>query len=322
MQLLTRNFNLNGVIMAVHSNQKPWLEELTKSISAPPAADDSRADLEVELLEMENHEIEALCPLPDEEYKLDEAGLILDQLISIKSYQREKETWQDIQGYARTLVDHKNGRCSIYRRRQRTVVNPFYANIFFVLGLMGRLMTCRGFNAIHASCTEVNGRGVIITGPGGRGKSTAGYALARQGHPFLNDERILLKLADSYRACSISDIFKLRKAAIDRFFPEPTLAKPIYLPSHDEFCYKAADIPGMRMAVECSAEILLILNQVNQPGSNARSINPARAVGELFPVTLNPRSRAGKIEKFDFLTDFLQQVTCYQIDFGYDMDKL
>ena len=47
----------------------------------------------------------------------------------------------------------------------------------------------------------------------------------------------------------------------------------------------------------------------------------ARAVGELFPVTMNPRNEKENMKKFDFLTDFLHQITCYQIDFGYDMDE-
>lgn len=322
MKQYTRKFNVNGIIMTVHSNQEGWLEELIKSVSAPLADAESQAELIIELLEMEDMEIEELCPLPGDEYKYEEIKLMLDQLVDLESYQREDQTWQEIGGFARILIDYKQGRGAIYRSRDRQVKNPFFADSFFAVNLMQRVMSCRQFYTIHASCAEVNGRGVIITGPGGRGKSTSGYALARKGHPFLNDEKILLKLqGDSYRACSITDIFKIRQNAIDRFFPELAAAQPIYRPDEEEYCFKTSFMPGMQVAVECNADILLILKQVDQPGSQARQINPARAVGELFPVTMNPRSIKNNMEKFDFLTDFLQQVTCYQIDFGYDMDK-
>ena len=66
---------------------------------------------------------------------------------------------------------------------------------------------------------------------------------------------------------------------------------------------------------------MIILKQVDQPESTGRVINPARVVGELFPVTMNPRNIKSNTEKFDFLTDFLQFVNCYQVDFGYDMDQ-
>ncbi len=322
MKQYTQNFNVNGIIMAVHSNQELWLQELLRSISAPLAEAESQAELIIELLEMEDHEIEEFCPLPGDEYRYEAIKLMLDQPVDMSSYQREDQTWQEIGGYARILADYKQGRGAIYRRRERQVSNPFFADSFFAVNLMQKVMTCRQFYTIHASCAEVNGQGVIITGPGGRGKSTSGYALARKGHPFLNDEKILLKLhGDSYRACSLTDIFKIRQNAIDRFFPELAAAQPIYRPDEDEYCFKTSRMPGMQMAVECNADILLILKQVDQPGSQARLINPARAVGELFPVTLNPRSVKSNAEKFDFLTDFLQQATCYQIDFGYDMDK-
>jgi hypothetical protein len=320
MKYFTGKFDLNGVVIAVESNRADWLGALANSISAPAAAEGDRAELTVELLEMEDQEIDALCPLPGDEYKLGENDVFLDQLVRYTGYQRDEAFWQEIGGYARIFIDYGGGRGTIYRRRDRKVINPFFADSFFAVNLMEKMLSSRQFYSIHASCAQVNGRGVIITGPGGRGKSTSGYALARQGHPFLNDERVLLKRRENYRACSISDLFKLRPEAVDRFFPELASIEPFYLPNPDEFCYKTGIMPGMERATECDADILLILKQVDQPGSEARPINPARAVGELFPVTMNLRNNKESIKKFDFLTDFLHQITCYQIDFGYDMD--
>ncbi|MDD3894752.1 MAG: hypothetical protein PHU36_07020 [Syntrophomonadaceae bacterium] len=321
MRQITQKFNLSGVITAINSNDQHWLEELKKSISSPAVHNSSKAELEIDLIEIENEAIEKVLPLPGDEYKFEEASVMLDQLVTITSYQREEETWQEIKGYARIHNDYKQRRGVIYRLKERRIVNPFFADSFFAVNLIQKMMSCFKFHTIHASCAEINGQGVIITGPGGRGKSTSAYALARRGHPLLNDEKILLKLNSSYQASSVSDIFKIRKNAIDRFFPELLSAKPIYRPDEDEFCFKAGIMPGMQITVASSADILIILHQVNQPESTAKMINPARVVGELFPVTMNPRNKKSTADKFEFLTDFLQQVTCYQIDFGFDMDK-
>lgn len=316
----TKKFNLNGIITAVNSNDSLWLKAVESSVSSPTVPLDTLAEINIDLIETENDGVDLVLPLPGENFKTDEIKVILDQLVTITSYQQEEQMWQEIEGYARIHSDYAQERGTIVRLRERKVSNPFFADSFFTINLMQKMMSCRQFYTIHASCAEVNNKGVIITGPGGRGKSTSCYALARKGHPVLNDEKIMLTYNNSYRACSLSDIIKLRINAINRFFPELLSAKPIYLPDQDEFCYKAGIMPGMSSKAECSADIMIVLKQVPQPESIARPISPARVVGELFPVTMNRQNIKNNTEKFDFLTDFLQHVTCYQIDFGYDMD--
>ena len=56
-------------------------------------------------------------------------------------------------------------------------------------------MTGDGIN-IHAGCVSVDGRGVLITGPSGSGKSALALQLMAFGARLVSDDRTLLTLRD------------------------------------------------------------------------------------------------------------------------------
>ena len=49
---------------------------------------------------------------------------------------------------------------------------------------------------LHASCVAVEGRGVLITGPSGSGKSSIALALMGYGARLVADDRVTLSLRD------------------------------------------------------------------------------------------------------------------------------
>lgn len=49
---------------------------------------------------------------------------------------------------------------------------------------------------LHATCVAVEGRGVLITGPSGSGKSGLALALMAHGARLVADDRVTLSLAD------------------------------------------------------------------------------------------------------------------------------
>ncbi len=64
--------------------------------------------------------------------------------------------------------------------------------IVAILALVLRLLHSDGF-VLHGSAQSVDGRGVICTGPSGRGKSTISRLFDRCGVPVLTDERPILR---------------------------------------------------------------------------------------------------------------------------------
>lgn len=59
---------------------------------------------------------------------------------------------------------------------------------------------------IHASCVARNGRGVLLCGPSGAGKTCLAYACAQQGWTFITDEACSLLRRSDERWCWVSPI--------------------------------------------------------------------------------------------------------------------
>ena len=66
---------------------------------------------------------------------------------------------------------------------------------FFSLPLI-ELLKWKGLYLIHAVVLEKHGVGLMLTGPPGRGKTTAGLALTRAGYQFLSDDMPFLREVD------------------------------------------------------------------------------------------------------------------------------
>lgn len=66
--------------------------------------------------------------------------------------------------------------------------------IVAILALVIRLVDLGGF-VMHGSAQVVDGRGIICTGPSGKGKSTISRLFDRCGAPVLSDERPILRRA-------------------------------------------------------------------------------------------------------------------------------
>ncbi len=79
---------------------------------------------------------------------------------------------------------------------------------------------------LHAACVAHNGRGVLLCGPAGAGKSTLAYACIRQGWAYLADESpALVRNRDDRLVLGKPDSLKLAAEAARRF-PELSDRRP------------------------------------------------------------------------------------------------
>ena len=65
---------------------------------------------------------------------------------------------------------------------------------YFLGPVMGFLLRKRHVTSLHASCVEICGQGVALSGDAGFGKSTTAAALALRGYPVLSEDIVPLKL--------------------------------------------------------------------------------------------------------------------------------
>jgi hypothetical protein len=70
--------------------------------------------------------------------------------------------------------------------------HPLYLRFFFLELMCGnQIGTCQ-LTQIHAGCVSLNGRGVLLCGDSGAGKSSLSYACARAGWTYVTDDCSLL----------------------------------------------------------------------------------------------------------------------------------
>ena len=317
--LIRLRLKIHRTDIEIASNSRRRLASLEKYLCLPGGEGLEAAEIYLELLETEESEAERLLPLPGEECRRLQMSLLLDREIPYELFLRDGIRWSNMPGFGRSRLNsgRGSGRALLF---PDPGVDPFYADLFFGFNALNRLLLKEGFCSIHASCVRVGGRGVLFTGPSGSGKSTAALALARRGHPLLNDEQILLLQEGNRHSCfTLSDMIKLRREDLARFFPELLPEKP-YVEVGGERYYKASAAPGLRHAPTAAADFLITFVKTGKAESTLEQIKPSRAVADLFPVTMGGFEPEIATHKFDFLLRFLRQVRCYRIHFGTDMD--
>lgn len=317
--LLRLRLKIHRTDIEIASNSKRRLASLESYLCLPKGDSKQAAGIYLELLEREESEADRIMPLPGEEYRRLQLGLLMNREVPYELFRRDNIRWANLPGFGRSRLDcgRGSGRVLVY---PDAGVDPFYADLFFGFNMLNRLLLKEGFCSVHASSVRVGGKGVLFTGPSGSGKSTAALALTRRGHYLLNDEQVLLSQEGNNHLCfTLSDIIKLKKEDLARFFPELLLKKP-YAEVSGERYYKTSATPGLRHAPTAPADFLIIFVKTGKPESTLERIKPSCAVADLFPVTMGSFDPEMAAQKFSFLMRFLQQIPCYRIHFGTDMD--
>jgi hypothetical protein len=99
--------------------------------------------------------------------------------------------------------------------RHKLYVQGYFLETAAAVHIRTRYMTC-----VHAACIALNGRGVLLCGDAGAGKSTLSYACARAGWTYVTDDGSNLLNGDSDRTV-IGTCHKVRfRPTATELFPE------------------------------------------------------------------------------------------------------
>lgn len=313
-----RFFDVEGTCIKLCSNSKTRLESMLDYLEIAECSHSSIHNIEMSLLEIDEGSIDDHIALPEHAESMEKTFIILDKPLPYCIYIDKLQRWSDIPGFGRVWHDYSTGAAKVCIYKD-SCVNPQYADIVLGYNVLISLMLYSNFYSIHASCIKIGNTGVLFTGDSGKGKSTAAYALARKGYPILSDDRILIHNNDEYRAVTITDAIKLRRDSIDRFFPELLNERPQF-ELDGEFYYKSSLTKKFSFVPSTKVDYIITLNKTGLKNSRAEEIKPLRVIGDLFPVTLSCFEPFNMGRKFSFLTEMLNNVKCYRIDFGTDME--
>jgi hypothetical protein len=179
-----------------------------------------------------------------------------------------------------------------------------------------------GVQVIHAGVVSVGGRGVLIGGPGGVGKSTTALSCLSAGFGYLGDDQIGLQESPggSFVAHSLYNTARLEPGHFRRF---PSLDRAAVRPEDcDDKClvFLSDLFPDrLQRSVPISA---VALPRVTE-GSHSR-ISPARKAEALLRLSLSslfmPLSPGAR--GLSRLARLVELLPCYWIDLGRELAEI
>jgi hypothetical protein len=216
------------------------------------------------------------------------------------------------------VVDGVQGRADGYLIKPEAM----HANLIeylFHLALI-ELLRRRGLYTIHATALEKHGRGVLIPGSSGRGKTTSFISLLRSGYRYLSDDHPLIRDAGTHVDVLPFPIkINVTDATVD-FFPELRQSpESILPPGTPKRAFYAEEMYLTSVGDSCQAAIVLFPHVVDAPHSHLELLPKSRALEVLLPQALLVYDPEVARREFQVLAKLVQQVDCYRLHFGRDI---
>jgi hypothetical protein len=180
----------------------------------------------------------------------------------------------------------------------------------------------QGLGLMHAGLVARDGRGVILAGRGGSGKSTAALAAARAGLEFLGEDYVGLELAgEAVTGHSVYGSVFLDRAAADRF---PELA-PHRVDSRSAREPKSvvllAGAGAGWLSRSASVRAVALCRVADEASGRVRPASRAEALMALGPSSLlQIHGRRG--DSLERLAQLVQRVPCFRLELGRDLGSV
>lgn len=213
---------------------------------------------------------------------------------------------------------------SMQRRADGYLINPqtmheSLIEYLFHLALI-ELLRRRGLYTIHATALEKNGRGILIPGDSGRGKTTSFISLLRAGYRYLSDDHPLMRDAGTHVDLLPFPIKVNVTEDTVAFFPELREAPDHLLnPGFPKRAFYAEKVYPTSMGECCRPAMVLFPHVVDAPQSHLELLSKSRALELLLPQALLVYDPEVARREFHVLVKVVQQVDCYRLHFGRDI---
>lgn len=270
-----RHVRLAGRVVRLRLCGRALAERLLPALAALPAAGDEALDLD--LLASDRAEPGVSIPTPpwggDDQFGNGGVRGFLEG--------RWRASWEPDAGLL-SLFDREHGRAVVAVRDARLLPGwvaaaPFRTPIAWWAEERGALL-------VHAAAVGLDGRGVLLAGAGGAGKSTAALACLRDGFSYAGDDYVLISPA-SPRAFGVYATGKLDGSFLAARLPELLpLASGVDRFGHPKAILR---IPAERFAPALDLVALLVPRRSGASPS-LRSLHPGEALRALLPSSLFP----------------------------------
>jgi hypothetical protein len=176
------------------------------------------------------------------------------------------------------------------------LANRSYARYHFLEAVALILISTIYATPIHAACVSRHGRGMLLCGPSGTGKSTLAYACARRGWIFTSDDASYLRHhASDLRVVGNSHQVRFRPSAKDLF---PELRGRSITPRAEgkpSIEVPTAELPGIVTADEALVHHIILLTRVPSAYAELRPL-PREAAQQYFRQYLQLPEKIQKMQ--------------------------
>jgi hypothetical protein len=170
---------------------------------------------------------------------------------------------------------------------KRAVLDKDYLRYHFVEAMAYTLLDALHLVIFHAACVSFQGRGFLLVGESGAGKSSLAYACARRNWTYISDDATAVPRRRPARlVVGNPRTFRFRPAARELF---PEIRGPIKLRNGKPTIEIPSDsFPGIATSDSCSPDFFLFLRRTNDSRRSPALVPIARekAVERLFYQSL------------------------------------
>ena len=173
---------------------------------------------------------------------------------------------------------------------------------------------------LHAAGLALDGKGVLIPGASGSGKSTTSVTLVRAGFDFLSDDTVFLtSSSDGIWVAGFPDEVDVTEHTVARIPELGYLDGSPLLPGRDKYGFRVEDVFGITPLTGCRPAVLLAPQVVRGPGSELEPLAPSEALMALLPNVLLTDPAASQAH-LDMLARLVESVPCMRFRVGSDLE--
>ena len=198
-------------------------------------------------------------------------------------------------------------------------MHPDVCTSFFHFAL-SELLKRNGLYTVHATALEYQGRGVLIPGYSGQGKTTLFLSLLRSGFWYLSDDYPLLRDRGTHMELLA---FPMKIDVTERtieLFPElRNAASGILQQGICKKFFQAEDLYADSIGNSCTPAMIIFPHVVDMPHSYLEPLPKSRALEAIMPQGLLVYDQAVARREFQMLSRLVQEVDCYRLHFGRDI---
>lgn len=240
--------------------------------------------------------------------------------VSCTLYRDEPGWLLDFDQAGRMALDFDNGRVEGWLVQPGRMALDWAAS--FVLLAAIELLRSKGLYAIHGAGLERNGKGVLIVGFSGAGKTTSCISLMRAGYGCLSDDHPILHTAG---AEPILMPFPGRLAVTDKtidWFAELAAAREGFRSDTRKHSFELQEIDGFIEGRPCPPKLIVFPRIVDWPESFFEEMPKPRALEELLPQTLLVLDPELAKRQFQAMADLVLSTPVYRLHFGEDVTQI